>query len=85
MTKDEAIRIADEMKLYIGKTYCHEENEYHYVYEKVHKGYDHLGSLGYETIKSVDRIDKVIKKDKITWRNIGKVIHEISKGNGWIE
>ncbi len=68
-----------------GKYYCHEENvvdSYHC--ERVSRGYDHLGFLGYEDIRVIDSCKKEILRDKINRSNVVDIVKKIVSGKGYI-
>lgn len=69
-----------------GHFYCYEkevEDEYHY--ERKDKGYDHLGSLGYENVKVIDSYKTITKQEKITSFNVIKVLLNLEKRKGYIQ
>ena len=69
-----------------GKIYCfYKEVEDEYHYERVHKGYDHLGSLGYDDVKVVDSYKKTVIREKINKRNVIAIARNILNGKGWLE
>ena len=87
MVEEEIIHF---LKLYkahlVNKIYCHvEEVPERYHYEKRHRGYDHLGSLGWDTVKVVDTYKKEVVKKKINRYNVIDVVENVINGNGWIE
>lgn len=70
----------------LGKFYCsykNVEDEYHY--EREEKGYDHLGSLGYEDVKVIDSYKTIISKEKINKRNVINVARKLLDKEGWLE
>lgn len=69
-----------------GKFYCsYKEVEDEYHYEREEKGYDHLGSLGYETVKVVDSYKTVVSKEKINKRNVIDITRKLLNKEGWLE
>ena len=70
----------------LGKFYCfHKEVEDDYHYERVEKGYDHLGSLGYDIVKVIDSYKTIIIKEKIKKGNVIDIASKLINGEGWLE
>jgi hypothetical protein len=70
----------------LGKLYCsykNVEDEYHY--EREEKGYDHLGSLGYENVKVIDSYKTVVSREKINRYNVIDIARKLLDKKGWLE
>lgn len=70
----------------LGKTYCfYKEVEDKYHFERVHKGYDHLGSLGYDNFKVIDSYKTVVIREKINKYNVIDISRKLFGKEGWLE
>ena len=70
----------------LGKVYCfYDEVEDKYHYERVSKGYDHLGWLGNEDVKIVDSYKTVISREKINKHNVIDITRKLIDEKGWLE
>lgn len=69
-----------------GKVYCsYKEVEDEYHYERVHKGYDHLGSLGYDNVKVIDSYKTIVIRKEINKHNVIDISCKLLNGKGWLE
>lgn len=75
------MNIIDVLSSVIGKTvYVLKQVETSYHYETRNNGYDHLGSLGYERIKVVDKYVWHIEEIKIKPNNLGAIYCKLRDG-----